>query len=63
MNREQRRKNEKQLRRIAKEIIFLEKELRLGKNVKENQDKIENIMSALSFEEVLYLDAYIQENI
>ena len=46
---------------LAKKIVKAEKELQLGKNVKENQHKIEDIMSSLSLEEAVRLDAYISE--
>lgn len=46
---------------LAKKIVKAEKELQLGKNVKENQRKIEDIMSSLSLEEAIRLDAYISE--
>lgn len=46
---------------LARKIVKAEKELQLGKNVKENQRKIEDIMSSLSLEEAIKLDAYISE--
>ncbi len=46
---------------LARKIVKAEKELQLGKNVKENQHKIEDIMSSLSLEEAIRLDAYISE--
>lgn len=46
---------------LARRIVKAEKELQLGKNVKENQHKIEDIMSSLSLEEAIRLDAYISE--
>lgn len=55
-------KNErnKYIKLVAQKIVKAEKELFLGKNVQENQQKIEKIMSSLSFEDVLLLDDYIQ---
>lgn len=53
-------KQNKHLKIAAQKIAKAEKELLLGKNVQENQQKIENIMSSLSFEDVLLLDDYIQ---
>lgn len=55
-------KNErnKYIKLVAQKIVKAEKELCLGKNVQENQQKIEKIMSSLSFEDVLLLDDYIQ---
>ena len=52
-------KQNKHLKIAAQKIVKAEKELLLGKNVQENQQKIENIMSSLSFEDVLLLDDYI----
>ncbi len=49
----------KEIKRIAKKIIALEKELKLGKNVKSNEQKIEEIMKSLSLEEMLELDQII----
>lgn len=46
---------------LARKIVKAEKELQLGKNVKENQRKIEDIMFSLSLEEAIRLDAYISE--
>lgn len=53
-------KQNKYLKIAAQKIVKAEKELLLGKNIQENQQKIENIMSSLSFEDVLLLDDYIQ---
>lgn len=49
----------KRIKRIAQKIVNLEEELQLGKNVKENQQKIEDIMSSLSVEDMLQIDEYI----
>lgn len=59
MNRAQRRKKEKELKKIAQRIINLEEQMRLGKDVKSAQNKIQEIMSALSTEEMLMIDDYI----
>lgn len=59
MNRTQRRKREKELKKIAQRIINLEEQIRLGKDVKSAQNKIQEIMSALSTEEMLMIDDYI----
>lgn len=59
MNRTQRRKREKELKKIAQRIINLEEQIRLGKDVKSAQNKIQEIMSALSTEEMLIIDDYI----
>lgn len=50
---------EKRLISIAKQIVELEKECQLGKNVQENMAKIENIMSTLSLLDLLEIDEYI----
>lgn len=52
---------EKRLIRIAKQIVELEKECQLGKNVQENMAKIENIMSTLSLLDILEIDEYIMK--
>ena len=49
----------KRIKRIAQKIVNLEEELQLGKKVKENQQKIEDIMSSLSVEDMLQIDEYI----
>lgn len=49
----------KELRRVAKSIAALEKEISLGNNVKENQNKIQLYMSRLSLEDMLWVDEYI----
>ena len=52
-------KRNNRIKFLSEKIVALEKEMRLGKNVQENQDKIENIMSTLSIEEMLQVDDYI----
>ena len=59
MNRIQRRKREKELKKIAQQIINLEYRLSLDKDDKSAQNKIQEIMSALSTEEMLMIDDYI----
>ena len=59
MNRTQRRKREKELKKIAQQIINLEYRLALDKDYKSAQNKIQEIMSALSTEEMLIIDDYI----
>ena len=59
MNRTQRRKREKELKKIAQQIINLEYRLFLDKDDKSAQNKIQEIMSALSTEEMLMIDDYI----
>lgn len=51
----------KHLRNIAKKIAKLEKEIRLGNNVQENRDKIENIMCSLDFGDIIFIDSYISK--
>lgn len=50
---------------IAKKIAAYEKNIQLGKNVKDNQHKIEKIMCTLSgvdlFKVMGYLEEYFQE--
>lgn len=50
------------LRVIATNIMLCEKEIRQGKNVKENENKIREYMSVLSMEDVLKMDEYIMKN-
>ena len=50
------------LRVIATNIMLCEKEIRQGKNVKENENKIKKYMSVLSMEDVLKMDEYIMKN-
>ena len=50
------------LRVIATNIMLCEKEIRQGKNVKENENKIKEYMSTLSMEDVLKVDEYIMKN-
>jgi hypothetical protein len=50
------------LRVIATNIMLCEKEIRQGKNVKENENKIKEYMSVLSMEDVLKMDEYIMKN-
>ena len=59
MNRTQRRKKEKELKKLAQQIINLEYRLALDKDDKSAQNKIQEIMSALSTEEMLMIDDYI----
>ena len=47
---------------IATNIMLCEKEIRQGKNVKENENKIKEYMSALSMEDILKMDEYIMKN-
>jgi hypothetical protein len=49
----------KKIKKIAEQIVELEKNIELGKDVQSSQQKIENIILSLSFKEVLELDDYI----
>lgn len=53
--------NKREIKKIARQIFELEKNIELGKDVKENMDKIEEIVSHLSFGELIQLDVYITE--
>lgn len=57
------KEKEKFLKDTAHKIAELEKEMQLGKNVKKNEHKIENIMCSLSLEELLLIDDYILESL
>lgn len=54
-------KQNKNIKLIAQKIVEAEKELRLGKNVQSNQQKIEELIFTLPFEDILSIDEYIQE--
>ena len=49
----------KQIKILAQKIAKAETEIRLGRDVQENQQKIENIVSSLSFEDMIAVDNYI----
>ena len=50
------------IRKKALQIVELEQEILLGKNVQENKQKIQYIMSTLSIEDMFLLDDYISRN-
>ena len=52
-------KSKKELKKISKEIFSLEKEMKAGKNVKSNMDKIEIMMRGLSFDDILAIDQMV----
>lgn len=52
-------KRNKRIKILAQKIAKAESDMRLGKNVKENQQKIEDIMSNLSVEDMIAIDDYI----
>lgn len=45
----------KNLNILAMKIAKLEKEIQLGKNIEENENKIHIIMSSLSMEDIFYI--------
>ena len=49
----------KEKRTLMRKIVKLEEKLKLDKNNQSIQDQIQEIMSALSLEEMLELDDYI----
>ena len=55
-------KNIEEIKNIALKIVEAEQNILLDINVKANEQKIENIMSSLNFEEMLLLDMYISKN-
>lgn len=50
------------IRKKALQIVELEQQIRLGKNVQSNQQKIQGIMSTLSMEDILFIDDYIRRS-
>lgn len=57
-------KNEKQkhkdfIKRKAEKIIELEKQIRLGKDIKSAEQEIQIIMSSLNLEDMFEIDEYI----
>lgn len=52
-------KKNKRIKILSQKIVNLENKIQLGNNVKENEDKINNIMSTLSLEDLLEIDEYI----
>ena len=53
--------DKREQKEIANRVAKLERDMSLGKNVKEAQVEIENIMTTLSIEDFIYIDNYIQE--
>lgn len=51
----------KRIKMLAEKIYKLENNITLGKNVKESQNKIEEIMTSLTIEELLKIDFYISK--
>lgn len=54
-------KRNKNIKILALKLTKLEKEIQLGKNVQENEQKIQNIMLNLSIEDMLLIDNYINK--
>lgn len=52
-------KDEKNIKVLAGEIIRAEEALRIKQDVKQNQKKIEDIISSLSIPEILELNDYV----
>lgn len=52
-------KRNKRVQSIARSIVDLEKNILLGKDIQESKKKIENIVTPLSFEDMLLVDNYI----
>ena len=50
------------IRKKALQIVELEQQIRLGKNIQSNQQKIQGIMSTLSMEDILFIDDYIRRS-
>lgn len=52
-------KRNKKIQSLAQSIIDLEQNILLGKDIQESKKKIENIVTSLSFEDMLLVDNYI----
>ena len=55
-------KKDKRIEKIAEQIVKIEKEMNLGKSDLSNEEKIENILQCLSFEDLIKIDNYIISN-
>lgn len=53
----------KKLVKIANQILALEKKLQAGENMNENLEKMENLTSSLSMEELWEVNAYLEEQL
>ena len=58
-NRIMKDKQSEYIKILAQKIAKAEQEIRLGKNVQENQQKIEDIVSSISFDDMMAIDDYI----
>lgn len=54
----ERRKN---IKKIARDIVKLEKLCQAGKNIEENKEKIKQAIEGLTLDELLKIDTYIQK--
>lgn len=52
-------KIDKRIIRLAQQIAEIENNIQMDKNVQENEQKIQNIVSSLSLEEMIAIDNYI----
>ena len=52
-------KIDKKTKRLAKQILELQRELQKGKNTEENQAKLEKITKSLSFDQMIAIDEYL----
>lgn len=52
-------KRNKRIKILANKIVQIEKQIALGNNVQENQNKIQSITDSLTLEEILQVDEYI----
>lgn len=58
-NRIMKNKQSEDIKILAQKIVKAEQEIRLGKNIQENQQKIEDIVSFISFDDMMAIDDYI----
>ena len=58
-NRYMKDKQNQRIKILAQKIVKAEINMRLGKDVQENQQKIEDIASTLSFEDMMAIEDYI----
>lgn len=49
----------KHLKMLGQKIAKYEEEIAMGKNIQDNQSKIQNIMESLSIEDLYWVTAYI----
>ena len=53
----------KKLVKVANQILELEKKLQAGDNMSENFEKLEKITESLSLEELIEVNAYLEEKL